>query len=329
MKIGVIGLGSMGKRRIRLLQQIDSQYDLTGIDTRADRRIEAEETFGIKTTDSLKKAVAENQIEALVVSTSPLSHAKIIHEALSCGCHVFTELNLVNDLYEENMQLAEEKGLVLFLSSTMMFREETAYIAEEVRKSAHPVNYIYHIGQFLPTWHIWESYKDFFVGDRRTNGCREVFAIELPWLTDVFGPVEDFQVVKGRMTDLEIDYPDHYELLIRHKNGSVGSLNVNVVSQYAVRNLEIYGQSCYIRWEGTPDSLRKYDPEAGKMECIQLYSQTESINEQNRSIIEDAYRKELEEFTGVIGGTAEYRYSFAKDQEVLRLIDRIEGDFKS
>jgi hypothetical protein len=42
----------------------------------------------------------------VVISTSPLSHAAIINKALKASCHVFTELNLVDDMYEENIRLA-------------------------------------------------------------------------------------------------------------------------------------------------------------------------------------------------------------------------------
>lgn len=325
MKIGIVGLGSMGKRRVRLLQKIDPQLELIGIDAREDRRSETEQTFGIRVTDSLEDAIENYGAEAIVVSTSPLSHSGIIRTALSMGCHVFTELNLVDDLYEENMAIAAEKDLVLFLSSTMLFREEIGYIAGQVKASSLPVNYSYHVGQYLPTWHTWESYKDFFVADRRTNGCREVFAIELPWIIHVFGEIEDMKITGGRMTDLDIDYPDHYEVIVKHAGGSTGTMHVNVASQHAVRNLEVYGQECYLRWEGTPDSLNRWEEESGRMEPVRLYETTEQINEVNRSIIEDAYEKELTEFIGSIRGTEAPRYSFEEDSRVLRLIDRIEG----
>ena len=52
MKFLVIGLGSMGKRRVRCLQAL--QYtDVVGFDPREDRRKEAENKFHIKTIKSL------------------------------------------------------------------------------------------------------------------------------------------------------------------------------------------------------------------------------------------------------------------------------------
>src|SRR5699024_5741879 len=106
----------------------------------------------------------------------------------------------------------------------------TQYIKQQVQTFDKPVNYLYHIGQYLPDWHPWESYKNFFVGDRRTGGVREIFGIDLPWLVDTFGEVERIHVEKDSISTLEIDYPDSCFVTLRHKNGVKGVLAVDVVS---------------------------------------------------------------------------------------------------
>ena len=57
MKFLVVGLGSMGKRRIRLLKSNYSNIELVGVDTKEDRKKEAEKLFNIKTYDNLDKAI--------------------------------------------------------------------------------------------------------------------------------------------------------------------------------------------------------------------------------------------------------------------------------
>ena len=119
MKIIVIGLGSMGKRRIRLLKE-RNDVQLFGIDSQENRCAEVKEKFGIKCYSSIAEVVEKEHPDAAVISTSPLSHAAIIKECLQNNLHVFTEINLVPDGYAENMRLAREKGKVLFLSSTFL-----------------------------------------------------------------------------------------------------------------------------------------------------------------------------------------------------------------
>ena len=223
MKIIVIGLGSMGKRRIRLLS--DHKYiELFGIDSQESRCQEVKEKFGIKCYESIAAAVAAEQPDAAVISTSPLSHAAIIKECLNNYLHVFTEINLVADGYAENMELAKEKGKVLFLSSTFLYRKETQTIIEKANKATCPLNYIYHIGQYLPDWHPWESYNNYFIGNPRTNGCREIMAIDLPWIVTAFGAIKRVSAVKSKNTQLNINYNDNYLITIEHENGNKGVL---------------------------------------------------------------------------------------------------------
>ena len=57
MKIIVIGLGSMGKRRIRLLSE-QKDIQLFGIDSQENRCAEVKEKFEHRCCDSIAEAVA-------------------------------------------------------------------------------------------------------------------------------------------------------------------------------------------------------------------------------------------------------------------------------
>ncbi|MCR5688363.1 MAG: Gfo/Idh/MocA family oxidoreductase [Lachnospiraceae bacterium] len=326
MKAVVIGLGSMGRRRLRLLRGYDESIMLIGVDKQEERRLQAESEFSIKTFESISDACALSP-DVAFVSTSPLSHSAIIKECLERGLHVFTEINLTDSGYDENVKLAREAGRVLFLSSTPMYRKEIEYIKSRVNSCGTKKSYIYHVGQYLPDWHPWENYKDFFVGDRRTNGCREIMAIEFPWLFDVFGFPEKVSVQKRKMTELAIDYPDSYQIMIDHGN-NMGILQIDVMSRKAVRNFECMSEDMYISWDGTPDGLKTYD--TGKKEEIPvaLYENYESRSEYSASIIEDAYLSEITEFLGAVEGRAGARHSFEKDKNILSIIDEIESDEK-
>lgn len=319
MDIAVIGLGSMGKRRIRLIKEMYPEYNLLGVDGREDRRNEASKLFSIQCFSALIQV--NEHIDCVFICTSPLSHNALIHDALLKGCHVFTELNLVADGYEENVRLSREKVKKLFLSSTFFYREEIKYICNKVKGGKW--NYIYHIGQYLPDWHPWESYKDFFLVDKRTNGCREIMAIELPWLTGAFGDVVDAKVSGDKMTELFIDYKDNYIIQLTHENGNKGCLIVDVVSPVAVRKLEIYCEGKYLSWNGTPESLYEYDLKSKKLEQVALSERTEHAEGYNAFVIENAYKNEIREFFDVVLNGKEPLYGFEQDKKMLDLIDRI------
>jgi len=323
MKIIVIGLGSMGKRRIRLIKGISPDSVIVGVDSRDDRRSNAAGVCA-RTYGDLDAALnAEKDCACAFVSTSPLSHAAIISKCLKAGLNVFTEINLVSDGYEENLKLSKEAGRVLFLSSTFLYRKEVRFIRDEISGYGGRLNYVYHVGQYLPDWHPWENFKQFFVGDKRTNGCREIMAIELPWITKAFGDVVSVNAAHGKNTALSIDYDDNYQIILEHENGNRGVFLVDVVSPKAVRNLEVFGENFYISWDGKPTGLEKLG-ENGP-ERISLYDSAEHIDGYQATIIEDAYAAEIRAFFDAVNGKQTPEYGFEDDARILELIDRIEG----
>ena len=130
MKVLIVGMGSMGKRRARLLKGMLPDVELCGVDASEQRCKEAQE-LGIRPFSDLAQALTEHY-DAALVCTAPLTHAAIIDTLLTAELPVFTELNLVSDGYEALLKKAREKNLVLFLSSTMLYRAETQYIKQQV-----------------------------------------------------------------------------------------------------------------------------------------------------------------------------------------------------
>lgn len=325
MRIVVIGLGSMGKRRIRLIRKYNQTIQIIGVDFNKERRKECSKEYYIETFENLTDLIGRYKVDCAFVCTAPLSHGEIINQCLEEGINVFSELNLVSDGYDSNIALAKQKGLILFMSSTFLYREEIRKIKALVKDTNCMLNYSYHVGQYLPDWHPWENYKDFFVGDKRTNGCREIFAIELPWLIDVFGDIVKVDVVKSKMSNLNIDYNDNYLVIIQHKTGYKGTLAVDIVSRKAVRNLEVFGERLYFSWDGTPTGLSIYDYETKKDVNIILYKEIDQLDSYSSFVVENAYSNEISLFFKAVTDGEVQTYNFEKDKAILKIIDKIEA----
>ncbi len=320
----VIGLGSMGKRRIRLIRKYDKAIKIVGIDANEKRCGEAEKELSIIVDNAIKNAVEKYAPSCAFVCTSPLSHSAIISECLDYNLNVFTELNLVSDGYEDNIRKAEEGKIKIFMSSTFQYREEIRYIGDCIKKHTENINYIYHVGQYLPDWHPWENYKDFFVSNPRSNGCREILAIDLPWLISAFGEVENFTVQKRKSSGLEVNYNDTYQILLQHKSGTMGVLAVDVISRKAVRNLEIYSEHFYLEWNGSPYGLKEYDISSGHTKSVELYHEVDKNSQYSDFVIENMYLNEIKAFFEYVYQGKEPLYSLKDDFKVLAIIDQIE-----
>ena len=327
MKVLIIGLGSMGKRRARLLRGLEPDVALYGVDLSQERREQAE-SLGIRAFPSLPEALAAVRPDAALVCTAPATHHTIIRSLLEESVPVFTELNLLDTGYPENCALAKEKQIPLFLSSTMLYRKETQYMKQQVDRfretTGKPVNYLYHIGQYLPYWHPWETYQNFFVSDKRTGGVREILGIDLPWLVDLFGDAECVHVENSRLTELEIAYPDTITFILRHESGTVGTMVVDVASPKAVRHFECFGEGIHLFWEGSPKELYDYDPATKENRRIDTYGVYEHDSRYSDNIVENAYVDELADFLSMLRSGTVPRWSFEKDQKVIDLINQID-----
>ncbi|WP_221174095.1 Gfo/Idh/MocA family oxidoreductase [Selenomonas sp. AB3002] len=327
LNVVIIGLGSMGKRRARIVRRLYPGFHVAGIDIQEERRKTFAEEFSVPVFASLADALAKIPLDASIISTSPLSHGDIAHECLSAGLHVFTELNLQPYRYEENMQLAQSKNLRLFLSSTFLYRKEIQYTIRKAVMTEYPLSYLYHVGQYLPDWHPWEDYRNYFVAKRESNACRELFAIELPWLTSAFGAIEEVHVVSSKMTQLELPYHDNYMVTIHHQGGCKGVLTVDVVSREAVRDLCVYGENLFIQWDGTPAGLKEKNLDTKDLVSVELYGSEAVRHDDNysRNVIENAYENEIEAYVACITRDEKPVYGYKEDLKILSWIDEIEG----
>ncbi len=323
MNILVVGLGSMGKRRIRLLKKMYQQYHIYGVDLNAQRCAFVKKEYEMETFPTIEEAVSQRKFECAFVCTSPLTHAGIIKTCLENDMNVFTELNLVSDGYVDNINLAKQKNKLLFLSSTMIYRDEMKYLRERI-DAKKCYSYTYHVGQYLPDWHPWENYKDFFVADKKTNACREILAIELPWIVKTFGEIEHIKSVRTKATKLDIDYDDSYMILLQHKSGTIGSLCVDVVSCEPIRSLKIVAENLYLSWDGDEDSFFEKSGSKEELKKISLYDEIDHLEGYNKTIIENEYANELIQFFDELQKKADSIYNFEDDLKTLSIIDEVE-----
>lgn len=325
MKALIVGLGSMGRRRARLLKRYFPQINISGVDFNLERRSVFKTEYNENVYESIDSAIAAGyKPDIAFVCASPLAHANIIKQCLECDMHIFSEIDLVTDGYEENINIAAQKGLKMFLSSTPMYHKEIEYITNSALANSTYLNYLYHVGQYLPDWHPWENYKEFFVGDKRTNGCREILAIELPWIINAFGDVEEYYVTASKNTSLDLDYNDNYFIVLKHKNGHKGMIAVDIVCREASRKLEVFGEELYINWHGAPNSLVLKNISKNEMWSPNLFENIDKLQQYSSSIIENMYLEELKDFFEVLQGKSLGKYTYVKSKNILELIDNIE-----
>lgn len=322
MKILIVGLGSMGKRRIRNLQTL-GERKIIGFDLREDRRTEAEKKYKIKTIESLKNLDLKN-IGALVISTPPDRHNEYIKLAIDYKKPAFVEASVILKGLAELNKFAKNKKVLIAPSCTLRFHPAIKKIKEIVknRKYGRVTNFSYHSGQYLPDWHPWEKLKDFYAGKREIGGAREMVPFELTWIVDILGFPKKTLGFYGETMDIKANVNDTYVISMNFGR-AFGSLTIDVTARRAVRNLILNMEKGQILWLWEENFIKLYD--ASKKKWKKHYFQKgKAAKGYNKNIIEDMYVEEIKTFLGVVKGKDKFPNSLDEDIRVLKLLKKIE-----
>ncbi len=321
----VAGLGSMGKRRIRCLKALGFEA-IRGVDTRADRRRDAAEGYGIRTYPDMGSALRESRPDALVISTPPDLHHVYMKEAAANCIHFFVEASVVDAGMAEVMSALEKKDTVAAPSATLLFHPAIRKVSELVSSGrlGRLSNVLLHSGQYLPDWHTYEKVADYYVSNPLTGGCREIVPFELTWLTRVFGFPRAVSASFGKTISIKgaegID--DTYNVLFDYE-GFLASMTVDVVSRHATRRLLVNGEDGQLVWDWDVQSVRVYDPVKGMWEA-HGYEMKGAHEGYNPNIGENMYIDEMRNFVEAIEGKRPFINTMENDHKVLRLLYAIE-----
>mgnify|MGYP001174702440 CR=1 FL=1 len=243
MKFLVVGLGSMGKRRIRCLLALN-QRKVAGFDVRKDRRNEAIKKYGIKVFDDFKDAIKNFNPQAIIISTSPQYHMKYAHASLFYNKDCFIEASVCNiGKIKELSQKNKKAKRVIAPSCTMMFHDGVKKINQLIKSkkigSPHYINY--HVGLYLPDWHPWEK-KGHYVWDKSSNGCKELIPFELTWLHKIFGEIKFLNSVNLKLSKMRINFSDISRFSVLFSKKTLGDITIEILSRpRTTRELTIVG----------------------------------------------------------------------------------------
>lgn len=133
MKIGVIGLGYLGKNHCRVINELES-CELIGVcDINPHPCMEISEKYGVKSFGDFRDLA--NSIEAVVIATPTITHYEIARYFLERGIHTFLEKPMTVSMKqaEELINLAEKKGLILQIGHIERFNPAYLNVYKEIK----------------------------------------------------------------------------------------------------------------------------------------------------------------------------------------------------
>ncbi len=318
MRCLVVGLGSMGRRRVANLVQLRAG-EVRGFDARADRREEVTRRFSISCFERFEDGMVWNP-DLLAICTPPDDHLPFACAAAREKKHFFTELSINPDGLEDLCRLVDAQGIVAAPSCTARFNPMIMLIRSLITDGTlgRPSNLIAYLGQYLPHWHPWEDYRQFFAARKRTGACRELLAFDMLWLPWALGPVAAISCMRERLGSLDADIDDVYQVLVRFQLGTLAAIQVDAISRIPVRYYRFVSELGVIVWDWTSLYLRVYTASDGK------WKEHAAVQGFAGYSVEEVYLEEMRAFLAAVQGERPYPYSLQEDLERVNLLAAIE-----
>jgi len=322
VKFLIIGLGSMGKRRVRNLQKLGYD-DIIGYDTRKDRREETEKKYRIRTISDLSDGFAKKP-DLMIISTPPDLHLKYANMAIKKNINFFTEVNLLSQHVVKMKKKVHDKSLIALPSSTMRFHPMVMKLKKLIQSGTIGKVLVihHHAGQLLSNWHPWEDYREFFVSKRKTGGSREIIPVELVWLTYLFSDVKSIIAKADKVSMLDADIDDVFHMILEFKNKILCSMAIDVISIPSFRETKIIGEKGTIKCNFN-DGLLMIN-KGTQWKEIKLKMGQAAKGYKRSTPPDTLYENEIENVLAIVKGQKKSRYGFDDELKILRILDAAE-----
>jgi len=227
MRIGVIGVGSMGQNHARILADMGMLAGVSDISSEAAKKVA--DKYSVSSSTDYKELLKED-VDAVVIVTPTTTHKKVAMDAMNAGKHVLLEKPMtgVSSDLVELVKLAEKQGVVLAGG----FVERHNPVVDFAKKAVQSGEY----GELITAASrrvssLPSRIKD--VGVVMDLGIHDLDVIQHVVDQDA----RSVYALGGRGKGIEFE--DHANILIDFDEGATGFVEVNWLTPMKVRKLAL------------------------------------------------------------------------------------------
>lgn len=321
MKVAIIGVGNMGSKYARLIQD----KKIEGFSLAALTRVREAYQDGLKesiengvpvfeSADALFEAYEKGELEldAVVIATPHYAHETQAVRAFQNGLHVLTDkpLGVYTSQADRMIEAADQSGKVF----AAVFNQRTNPIYKRVRELVQSGKYgnLKRVNWVVTDWyrpdqyyvgHKWHATWKNDGGGVLLNQCPHNLDL-LQWICGMPVRVQGFCQF-GRFHDIEVE--DDVTAYMEWENGANGTFITSTGDAPGVNRLEISMDEALLVCENGELRIAELEPEIGMKEAEYRKTSTEFFKKLNGVwTIEkpeaepDAYQKVLQNFADVI-----------------------------
>ncbi len=321
-RILIVGLGSIGKRHLRLARELLPNADIRVLRHQPTNEVHA---YSNGSFSSIAESIAFAPQIAVIASpaTFHIATAQALAEA---GVHLLIEKPLSASLsgVTKLLETCKKQGVVSltgynlrFLPSLQRYRD---LLGENVVGKVISVRC--EIGQYLPSWRPDSDYRQGVSAKHEFGGGALLeLSHELDYLRWIFGEVESVKATLSRQSMLEIDVEDTAHLILGFASALdgyqlLGAVNLDFIRHDTTRLCTAIGEKGSLRWNGLTGEVLFYG--AGRKEWELMFSYQHHRD--------DSYMAEWQNFIECVNA---HKIPFITGEDGLKVLQIIEAARRS
>ena len=250
VNVGVIDVGAMGENHVRVYHKIE-EANLVAVSDVSERALKKiEKKYGAKGYTEYSELLENPEIEVVSVCVPTTFHHNVVMEAIKNGKHVLVEKPIAFTLEEaeEMIAAAKEAGVLLATGHVERFNPAVQKAKELVDDGV--------IGDIVSAFAkrvgpLPPRIKDVGV-------AIDLAIHDLDIMNYLFD--EEVTQVYGSMNNIlgDCEFEDHAEIMVNFDNESTGIIEVNWLTPYKRRELELTGTAGIISVDYIQQSIEVY-----------------------------------------------------------------------
>jgi len=253
MRAAQIGLGWWGKTLVESVQGVsgDIQFVAAASRTQSDDHKAFCASHGLTFHQTYEQALADPNVEAVVLATPHSLHAPQVIAAAQAGKHVFCEkpFSLTKHEAQAAVDAASAAGVTLGLGYNRRFHPEMTKLRERIRSGELGV--IEHVEATMTfpnaltlSGDAWRAQRD----ETPCGGLTPMGVHAIDGMIDLCGPIESVFCQSFRRA-VAIDADDTTSMLFRMKEGMSGYLGTMTATGPGF-SFQVFGSGGWVRLEG-------------------------------------------------------------------------------
>ena len=257
MRILVVGLGSIGRRHIKNLKQIDKNFEVGLLRQKSRDKNLSDLKNSVDQIFLTSKEALRWQPKVVLIANPATFHIPTALQFAKNECDLFIEKPLSHDIknVDKLLKICESRQRILMVGYVLRFSKSFQLIKKilDQKKLGKILSIHVSVGKYLPDWRPRSDYRQ-NVSARWELGGGVVNELshELDYARWFVGEVKEVFASMGKVSDLETNVEDLAEINLRFTNGALGHVHLDMLDRAGHRSCRIIGTDGSLIWDAYP-----------------------------------------------------------------------------